>query len=445
MTLAHGIGTIEDLPVPTWLFYYGAALVLVASFVALGVLWTRPRLERARGRPLPDWLQRVLLSPFLHALLGAISFGLLVLVVVSGLVGKESPLLNLAPNFVYVVFWLGVPLLSVLLGNVWPVLNPWRAAANAAAWLAGRAGLAWQPPLAYPERAGYWPSALLLLAFVALELAYPNPDNPRTVAVATLVYSWLTWTGAATFGRRDWFANADGFTPYFGLFARIAPFGARERDGRRELVARPPVVSLGERATVRPGTVALVAVVLGSVAFDGLSRTNWWEDRIHARSEAAVFAFNLGGLLLAVGFAALTYLAAVEVARALAGGGVDLRTAFLGSLVPIAFAYIVAHYFSLFVLQGQFAVQLISDPFGFGWNLLGTGDLRPDLTLVSPNTIWYVQVGALVVGHVLGLVLAHDRALSLFRSSRSALRAQYAMLGLMVLYTVGGMWLLSRP
>ena len=445
MTLAHGIGTIEDLPVPAWLFYYGAALVLVASFVALGVLWTKPKLERQRVRPLPGALQRVLLSPALHAVLGAVSFGLLVLVVASGLVGKDSPLLNLAPNFVYVAFWLGMPLLSVLLGNVWPVLNPWRAAADATAWLTRRARLSWQPPLAYPDRAGYWPAALLLFGFVALELAHPNPDRPRIVAAAALVYSWLTWTGAATFGRRAWFENGDGFTAYFGLFARIAPFGARDRrDGRRELVTRPPLAALAERDT-RPGTIALVAVVLGSVAFDGLSRTNWWEDRIHTRAEATVFALNLGGLVVAAAFAALTYLTAATVARALARARRDLRTAFLGSLVPIAFAYLVAHYFSLFVLQGQFVIQLISDPFGYGWNLLGTKDFRPDLTLVAPRTVWYVQVGALVAGHVLGLVLAHDRALSLFRSPRSALRAQYAMLGLMVLYTVGGMWILSRP
>jgi hypothetical protein len=444
VTLAHGIGTIEDLPVPAWLFYYGAALVLVASFVALGVLWTKPKLEQVRERPLPGALQRVLLSPALRALLGTVSFGLLVLVVATGLVGKESSLLNLAPNFVYVAFWLGVPLLSVLLGNVWPVLNPWRAAADAAAWLAQRAGFAWQPPLAYPDRAGYWPSALLLFAFVALELAYPNPDRPRAVAVATLVYSWLTWTGAASFGRRAWFENGDGFTPYFGLFARIAPLGVREREGRSELIARPPVAALAER-DARPGTTALIAVVLGSVAFDGLSRTNWWEDVLHARAEATDFVLNLGGLAVAVSFVALTYLAAVELAGVLARARRELRTAFLGSLVPIAFAYLVAHYFSLFVLQGQFVIQLLSDPFGFGWNLVGTKDFRPDLTLLAPRTIWYVQVGALVVGHVLGLVLAHDRALRLFRSRRSALRAQYAMLGLMVLYTVGGMWILSRP
>jgi len=445
VTLAHGIGTIEDLPVPTWLFYYGAALVLVASFVALGVLWTKPKLERTRDRPLPGALQRALPSPLLRTLLGAVSFGLFVLVVVSGLVGKESPLLNLAPNFVYVAFWLGVPLLSVLVGNVWPLLNPWRAAADAAAWLATRAGFAWRPPLAYPDRVGYWPSALLLFAFVALELAYPNPDRPRTVAAAALVYSWLTWTGAAAFGRRAWFENGDGFTPYFGLFARIAPFGARERDGGKDLVARPPVAALAVQ-DARPGTTALIAVVLGSVAFDGFSRTNWWEDfNPHTRGDVAVFALNLGGLSLAVAFAALTYLGAVQLAKVLASARMDLRTAFLGSLVPIAFAYLVAHYFSFVVFQGQYVIQLMSDPFGYGWDLLGTRDLRPDLTLLAPRTIWYVQVGALVVGHVLGLMLAHDRALSLFRPRRSALRAQYAMLGLMVLYTVGGMWILSRP
>ena len=156
-------------------------------------------------------------------------------------------------------------------------------------------------------------------------------------------------------------------------------------------------------------------------------------------------SINLLGLLGCVLFAASTYLAAVALARRLAGAQTDLRTAFLGSLVPIGFAYLVAHYFSLFVLQGQYVFPLASDPFHYGWDLFGTRDYVPDLTILEPATIWYVQVGALVAGHVLGLVIAHDRALSIFPSNRSALRAQYAMLGLMVVYTVGGMWILSRP
>jgi hypothetical protein len=438
--LAHGIGAIEDLPVPAWLFYYGAALVLVASFVALGVLWKEPRLERAGERPLPLRLQRVLLSRVLRVALGALSVALLALVVAAGLLGDDSPTLNLAPTFVYVLFWLGVPLLSVLLGDVWRVLNPWRAAADAIAYLSARAGGAWHPPFVYPERLGVWPAAALLIAFVALELAYPTPDDPRAVAIAALVYSWITWSGAAAFGRRSWFENGDAFTAYLGLFARMAPFAARTG----ALVIRAPFSALakgGERA----GTIALVAVVLGSVAFDGVSRTNWWEDQTHTAGDAVVMALNLVGLLGCVLFAASTYLAAVTLARLLAGAGADLRTAFLGSLVPIGFAYLVAHYFSLVVLQGQYLFPLASDPFHDGWDLFGTKDYVPDLTILEPATIWYVQVGALVAGHVLGLVIAHDRALSLFSSVRSALRAQYAMLGLMVLYTVGGMWILSRP
>lgn len=438
--LAHGIGAIQDLPVPAWLFYYGAALVLVASFVALGVLWKEPRLERARERPLPPGLQHVLLSSVLRVVVGAISVALLVLVVAAGLVGTDSPTLNLAPTFVYVVFWLGMPLLSVLLGDVWRVLNPWRAAANGVAYLSARAGGAWRPPFAYPERLGVWPAAALLISFVGLELAYKPPDDPRAVAVAALVYSWITWSGAAAFGRTAWFENGDGFSAYFGLFARMAAFGVR----KGEVVLRVPFSALA-KGFEKAGTVALVAVVLGSVAFDGLSRTNWWEDRTHTAAKATVVSINLLGLLGCIFFAASTYLAAVALARRLAGTQTDLRTAFVGSLVPIGFAYLVAHYFSLFVLQGQYVFPLASDPFGDGWDLFGTKDYVPDLTILEPATIWYVQVGALIVGHVLGLVIAHDRALSLFSSVRSALRAQYAMLGLMVLYTVGGMWILSRP
>ena len=438
--LAHGIGAIQDLPVPAWLFYYGAALVLVASFVALGVLWKEPRLERARERPLSPGLQRVLLSPVLRVVLGALSVALLVLVVAAALVGEDSPTLNLAPTFVYVVFWLGMPLLSVLLGDVWRVLNPWRAAADAVAFVTARAGGGWNAPFAYPERLGVWPAAIFLIAFVALELAYTTPDDPRAVGAAVLVYSWITWSGAAAFGRKTWFENGDAFSAYFGLFARMAAFGAR----KGELVVRAPFSALakgGEQA----GTIALVAVVLGSVAFDGLSRTNFWEDRTHTATDAAVIAINMLGLLGCIFFAASTYLAAVALAQRLAGTRTDLRTAFLGSLVPIAFAYLVAHYFSLFVLQGQYVLPLASDPFHYGWDVFGTNDYVPDLTILEPATIWYVQVGALVAGHVLGLVIAHDKALSLFSSVRSALRAQYAMLGLMVVYTVGGMWILSRP
>ena len=122
----------------------------------------------------------------------------------------------------------------------------------------------------------------------------------------------------------------------------------------------------------------------------------------------------------------------------------SLTPDFVLSLVPIALVYAVAHYFSLFVIQGQFLAPLLSDPFGKGWNLFGTAGVQPNIAVLGPNTIWYVQATSLVLGHVAGLVVAHDRAVAIFREREDALRSQYAMLALMVVYTVGGLWLLSR-
>jgi len=454
LPLAHGIGVVKDLPLPLWLFYYMGAIVLVVSFVALGVLWTKPRLEHSSWeRPLPQWLQRILLSMVLRVLIGAISFGLLVLVFLAALLGEPTVGANLAPTFVFVIFWVGMVPLVVLFGDVWRVLNPWRAAADGVAWISTRLGVRWEPLAHYPERLGRWPAAVLLFAFTTYELAYLNASEPRSLALAILIYSWITWVGAAVFGRDTWFDNADGFTAYFGFLSRIAPFGVHERTGRREIILRPPLKAL----TVwdyRPGTLAVVAVMLGSVAFDGFSRTATWQNRLFeieadlitspGLSDFVVTLVNLAGLTVFVLLVAAFYLLAVAGARAVAHAHRPLVAAFVFTLVPIALAYALAHYISLLVNQGQFAIPLASDPFGWGWDLLGTADFAPNLTALTPNMIWYTQVAVLVIGHVFGLVLAHDRAVALFASARTAVRTQYAFLVLMVLYTVGGLWLLSQ-
>jgi hypothetical protein len=444
--VAHGIGSFRDLPVPQWLFAYGAAVVLVVSFVALAALWRQPVLEgRRRGTPLPRGLQRFLLSPALRIVLGAASIALFLVVTAAALFGSRATSLNLAPTFVYVLFWLGLVPLSVVLGNVWAVLSPWKAAVDGAVALAGGEA---EPARTYPERLGRWPAVALLFAFAALELAYAHPAEPRPLGLAILIYTGVTWLGAAVYGRRAWFRYGDGFSVYFGLLSRIAPFAVREReDGGREIVRRPPLVGLAEPDST-PGTLAFVSVMLGAVAFDGLSQTSWWQDRIADLAETGAAEtlqtlLNLGGLVATVALVAGAYLAATTVAgRAI--GRPQLAGAFVMSLVPVAFVYVVAHYFTLLVVQGQFGITLASDPFGRGWDLFGTADFNPDVTLVSPNTVWYVQVGALVAGHVAGLVLAHDRALATTSTPRTALRTQYALLVLMVLYTVGGLWLLSR-
>lgn len=450
MTLAHGIGGIRDLPVPNWLFFYGAAAVLVLSFVALGILWRGPLLERHQeGRSLPPFLQRIVFSTGLRVALGAVSVFLLGLVWATAAFGARFAGANLAPTFVYVVFWLGLVPLTVLFGNVWSVLNPWKAAAAGVAWTAGRLGAGYRPPFEYRARYGRRPAAVLLLCFATLELAYSDPSSPRVLAEAILIYSAITWLGMAAFGREDWLEGGEAFTSYFALLARVAPFAVEE--GRA--VVHWPLTGLG-RAARRPGTIAFLAVMLGSVFFDGFSRTSIWTNRFYdvqirlldqpSRAELVGILMNLGALLLCVAVVGLSFQTAVLGAGRLGDTSKPLGNAFVLSLVPIALVYAVAHYFSLLVLQGQVAIKLVSDPFGRGWDLFGTSGFQPDFTILTPNTIWYVQVGALVAGHVAGLAVAHDRAVSLFRPSRVAVRSQYPMLGLMVLYTVAGLWVLSQ-
>ena len=449
--VAHGIGGVRDLPVPEWMFSWGAATVLVLSFVALGTLWRSPLLAaRAPGRPLPDPASRLLLGRPLRLAAQAVSAALLGLVFATALAGEPDPAENLAPTFVWVVFWLGLVPVTVLFGDLWRVLSPWRAVADLGVRLLERGGREARPLLEYPERLGRWPAAGALFCFAAFELAYREPSSPRALALAIGLYSYVTWTGMAVYGREAWTGGGEAFSVYFGLLARISPLAVR--DGK--VVARLPLSGLaGPERT--PGTLAFVAVMLGSVAFDGVSRSSAWTDLV-ARvegpyvlerpglAEALVTGLNLFGLAGGIALVAVGYLTATAIARRMVNAAAPLAHEFLLSLVPIALVYAVAHYFSLLVVQGQFALPLASDPFGRGWDLLGVAGVQPNLNPLSPNAVWYVQVGALLAGHVAGLAVAHDRAIAAFTERGAALRSQYAMLGLMVLYTVGGLWLLSR-
>jgi hypothetical protein len=449
--IAHGIGVVRDLPIPAIYFFLGAAVVLGASFVLLLFLWRRPLLEaRAGGRKLAPTISAVLLSGVVRVLLGAVSVVLFGLTLATALFGTTIELLNFAPTFIYVIFWLGIPLLSILFGNVWTVLSPWRALADAAVWVIERGGREARPVLEWTGRWGRYPAAGALFAFVALELAHPRPAYPRTLGIAIALYSYWALAGMAVCGRDAWTRHGEGFAVAFELLSRIAPFAAR--DG--SVVLRWPFTGLSGDDRVR-GTLVFVAVLLGSTSFDGFTRSSTWMDLIgglradlvgssHRTVDLATTFVNVGGLAFFVAAVLATYLAAVAAAEALGRVRRSLVPDFVLPLVPIAAAYLAAHYFTLFLIQGQFIIPLISDPFGRGWDLLGTVGFAPNLAIVSPETVWYVQVASLVVGHVAGLAIAHDRAVVVFEGRRVALLAQLPMLGLMVLYTLGGMWLLTR-
>ena len=197
--------------------------MLVVSFVLLGALWRRPLLDRkSGGRGLGPGLSSLVLGP-LRIVVQALSAALFLLVWASALFGDTDPFRNLAPTWIYVIFWLGVPALSVVLGNVWRALSPWRAIADLFVWARELGGGEARPLAEYPERLGRWPAVVTLFAFAALELAYSDPASPRALAFAIVVYTYVALFGMAAFGRDAWTRHGEGFAVYFGLLARIAP------------------------------------------------------------------------------------------------------------------------------------------------------------------------------------------------------------------------------
>ncbi len=451
--LAHGLGGRADLPIPAWLFGWAAAIVLVASFVALAALWPRPKLEGDSWRPLPGGVGRALASPAVEIVCGAVGVALLLLVVWSGAAGNQLTTANLAPTFVYVAFWVGLVPVSVVFGDVFRAFNPWRAAGRAIAWVSSKAaGEPLTAPLRYPERLGRWPAVIGLLAFTWLELAAQDGDLPRNVALAALVYSLLTGVGMALYGVEAWIGRAEAFSVYFNLFSRISPF---ERRGR-QVGLRRPLSGLTSFDPGLPGTVALLAVVIGGVSFDGASEgalwagivpglTDFFESLGFARG-GAVEAASTVGLLGTIAVVYGLYRLGVAGARTAGGGFTTARLAraFAHSLVPIALVYVAAHYLTLLIFQGQALVPLLSDPLGRGAGALGTAGGAIDYGVIGATVVWYIQVGLIVVGHIAALTLAHDRALVLYDRPQLAVRSQYWLLAVMVGFTSIALWLLSQ-
>ena len=443
---AHGIVGRADLPIPIAWFAVAAAAVLVVSFLALAAGWERPRLETVRERP----LFRVPLV--VEIVLGALAVFVFAVAVYAGLAGTDSQRENFATIAVYVGFWVGIPFASLFLGNIFRVLSPWRAIGRATGWLAGRfAGDSLPEPLEYPKRLGHWPAVAGLIAFAICELVWAAGRDPQPLALLMLIYFAIQLFGMSLYGVETWVRNGDVFGVWFGLLARLAPLG-RRADGR--LVLRAPVVGATSLAAVA-GTTALLLSGIGTTAFDGAKEGPLFNDLVGTLQDAFTnlgaslgFGLELGflvGLAIAIAVVSAIWFAGV---RGMPIEGLrmtrrELSRRFTHTLIPIAAAYLVAHYFSMVAYDGQLLWSLGSDPLGDGSDLFGTADRAIDYGVVSATGIWYVQIGALVIGHVAALVLAHDRALVVYGTSKDAVRSQIVMLIVMVMFTVLGLWLLS--
>ena len=435
MVFAHGIGGSADLPISLPFALAGGAAALAVSFLVLVLAWRTPRFDAARqGRPLPAPVARVLDSGALTAVLRVVGLVFTAYVTWAALAGPDS-LANPTFGVVYVLLWVGIVPASLLLGPFYKAVNPLRTVH----WLLSRftGGSPSVGMVELPRWVGLWPAALGLLAFVWLELVAPESNYLWTIRLWFAVYFVVVLIGAAVFGDR-WIAAADPFEAYSTLVAHLSPWG-RLADGT--LVWRNPMRNLDGIEPV-PGLVAAVSVLLGSTAFDSFQDSLAWV-RFTTELDLPDVPLNTVALVLfcvVVGglFAAATMAATPE-------SGVERRALpaqFAHSLVPIVVGYVIAHYLNYLVEVGQQTLIYLSDPLVDGSNYLGTADLQVNYWLtLHPTFLATTKVLSIVIGHVLGVVAAHDRAVRLL-PLRHQLTGQLPLLFVMVGYTLAGLYLL---
>ncbi|WP_412079357.1 hypothetical protein ACLF6K_32615 [Streptomyces xanthophaeus] len=423
--LAHGIGSQHDLPISPFYAFAGAFTALFVSFLALGLLWSTSRFRGDRsGIALPAALQRAADNPATRTGLRGLGLAAALLLLLYLLLGPDDPARNPAPGAVYVLFWVGLVPASLLLGPVWGLLNPLRTLHRLLARVLPRRS----PQRAHrplPARLGQWPAAAGLFAFTWLELAAPDPASTTTLLIALVTYATVQLLLTARFGE-SWFADGDAFEAYSALLARLAPLGRRS-DGR--LVLRNPFHGL-DATPERPGLVATVCVLLGSTAYDGFSDNPSWINAIQTSPLGRTPTATLG-LLGSVALVAALYCLCAAATRLVCGPHPGPLTAFAHSLVPIALGYLIAHYFSLLVVEGPRTVSMA----------LGTDKAPEPVPPLGPGALAALQVIAVVTGHVLGVIAAHDRSVRLFPPAR-AVAGQLPLLALMITYTIGGLSLL---
>lgn len=435
--LAHGLGGQKDLPIPLSLALTGSVAALVVSFTVLAVAWRRPRYGGRPALRVPALGRVVLSAPFqaVLQLLGLLFLAYTVMVATLG----EDLLTNPIFGILLVWLWVGIVPASLLLGPAFKAISPHRTLIGL---LARATGADPEDGIAdYPARLGYWPAALGLLAFVWFELVYPFTTELGPVRLWLAGYLGVMLVGGAVFGTR-FFARADPFEVYSSLLAKMSPWAVEaDADGTDRLLLRSPLANL-DTTVPRPGLVAVVAVLLGSTAYDSFREAAFWVRWVQTSDLDPTLVANaamLGTILLVGG------LFAVACVLTPVGAGTERRAlpaTFAHAVLPIVAGYMVAHYTTYWFERGQVTLAQVSDPFSNGSDWFGTAGLGVDYWLSEhPGFLATLKVVAVVVGHVVAVVASHERAVGLL-PRRHQVTGQLALLVVMVIFTAGGLSLL---
>lgn len=451
-TYAHAFGQLYNLPVPFWLYLYGGAGAIAASFVIIAyfVNKTTPNLKYPTYNISRFGLFKLITQKSFLQALKIVSLSLLFITILAGYFGVNNSKLNFNMTFFWIIFMLLFTYLTALFGNVWEVINP---AKTAVEWFEQFTKLQIKGRVTYPTGLAYYPALTLYFLFIAIELI--SEITPFKLSVYLTGYGALTIAGVFLIGKHNWFKFCDFFSVFFKIISKIAPFEFIQR----KINLRPPFIGLLKEDADHFSLLLFVVFMLSSTAYDGFKSTVIGAGILN-RTLERVLALILPntylttqitkslGLIICFLIFLYIYLFLITITKTITKSKQPLGkliAKFTFSLVPIAFAYNLAHYYTLILTEGQNMIREISDPFNFGWNLFKTASYQTNYLLINANIAWHLQVAFILIGHIVGVYLAHLVALRFFPTHKNAMLSQIPMLVLMIIYTVTGLWILALP
>ena len=447
---AHASDRGHVLLLPTGYYVVGGAVAVAVSFLALIVV--RPGLLERISRVRLN-LGKIGETGRLPASL--LSFMVLAVLVAAGFLGSRDPLSNPLPLVVWTLIWVGLTLVQGLFGNLWAWINPWYGPWRAVSALFGRSHR--QAPFSMPQWLGLWPAVLLFFCFAWFELIYPAPDDPARLALAVGLY-WLVSLGLMlAFGYQEWSRRGEFLSVFFGMVSRFGIVEKQPAEGIGQVRLCLPGAKLADTPSLPLSGTAFLLLALSSVSFDGLSKTFFWLgangiNPLEYPGRSALTGINSFGLVLMFAGLSTAFFLCVFAGERLAESRHRFSIAagvMVWSIVPIALAYHFSHYLTALVVNGQYAVVALSDPFSLGWDLFGTAYMQVGAGVTMGSSavwvIWNSQAAVIIGGHVLAVLVAHRLAHRLHESPRAAALSQFPLTMLMIAYTVFGLWLLSTP
>lgn len=443
---AHASDRGHVLLLPTGYYVAAGAFAVAVSFLMLSAL-SPDVLDRFGRRRL--WL--FAFGDGARVAVSTISFAGFAVLLAAGIFGSRDPLSNPLPLTIWTLLWVGLALMQGFLGDLWSWLNPWYGPCRIVSRLAGRNnGPIWR----LPQWLGCWPAFGLFFAFAWFELIDPAPDDPWRLAVVAGLYWLFSFLCMLAFGHDDWRRRGEFLSVFFSMVARFAVV-ERTEDGRVRLCW--PGAKLLDAEPLPVSGIAFLLLALSSVSFDGLSKTFFWLglfdiNPLEFPGRTAVMGIGSLGLIVSFVLLAAIFMLAVFIGQRLASSPDALDQAaglLVWSIVPIALAYHFAHYLTALLVDGQYAVAALSDPFALGWNLFGTANMQIEAGVIAGAAsawwLWNFQAGAIILGHMLAVLLAHGFASRLHPGPAGAAISQFPLTLLMIGYTVFGLWLLATP